>query len=513
MSPEQARAETVDQRADLYAFGLILRDMLLGGRHAGATSGVTEMMARMQQPPASVRSIDATIPEAVDALITRCLQPDLANRYQTSTELLRDLERVAEGGTVVIPPIRGTSSPFAQPALRWIVAACLLAAVALGAWLLRDRWAGPSEPPQQATAGPAITLAILPFRNASGDPTLDSLGPSVSQVLSTTLGQSSHVRTVPPDRLHQVLRDLKIGSDATLAPTQLASVADFTSARRVLWGTVTRFGNAIRIDATLQDLDRQETIPLNALAPNEASLLTAISQLADSVRQNLARGSPDLLAELTSTSWKPSTTSFEALRSYNEGVRLTQQGTHQAALKSFQAATNADSNFALAFSGLAQAYSTLGYDDEAAQASRRAMSLSDALPPQEKHRIAANHYRIANDNDKAIEAYEHLVKAAPGDAMAMFDLGSLYEQNGALDEAQPAVLEGRRARLQVRRGTAGAGPCRDQTRQPAALARAPGQRVEPGDTARQRRSARQHPTGDRDRLHAAESSERGADAV
>ena len=112
MSPEQARAETVDQRADLYAFGLILRDMLLGGRHAGATSGVTEMMARMQQPPASVRSIDATIPEAVDELITRCLQPDLANRYQTSIELLRDLERVAGGGTVTIAPIRGKSSPF-----------------------------------------------------------------------------------------------------------------------------------------------------------------------------------------------------------------------------------------------------------------------------------------------------------------------------------------------------------------------------------------------------------------
>ena len=135
------------------------------------------------------------------------------------------------------------------------------------------------------------------------------------------------------------------------------------------------------------------------------------------MRQNLARGSPDLLAELKSTSWKPSTNSFEALRFYNEGVRLTQQGTHQAALKSFQAATNADPNFALAFSGLAQAYSTLGYDDEAAQASRRAMGLSDALPPQEKHRIAANHYRIANDTEKAIEAYEHLVKASPGDAM------------------------------------------------------------------------------------------------
>jgi hypothetical protein len=78
----------------------------------------------------------------------------------------------------------------------------------------------------------------------------------VAARLSTTLGQSSHVRTVPPDRLHQVLRDLQIASNATLAPAQLASVADFTTARHVLWGTVTRFGNAIRIDATLQDLDR-----------------------------------------------------------------------------------------------------------------------------------------------------------------------------------------------------------------------------------------------------------------
>ena len=49
--------------------------------------------------------------------------------------------------------------------------------------------------------GPVVSLAVLPFRNASGDPTLDSLGASLSQVLSSELGQSSRVRTVPADRL------------------------------------------------------------------------------------------------------------------------------------------------------------------------------------------------------------------------------------------------------------------------------------------------------------------------
>ena len=47
----------------------------------------------------------------------------------------------------------------------------------------------------------------------------------------------------------------------------------------------------------------------------------------------------------------------------------------------------------------------LGHDAEATQFSRRALALSENLPPQEKHRIAANHYRIANDTEKAIEAY------------------------------------------------------------------------------------------------------------
>lgn len=435
MAPEQAKAEAVDQRADIYAFGLILRDMLLGGRHAGVTSGVTELMGRMQQPPPGLRTIDPAISEAIDGLVTRCLQPDPAARYQTASELVRDIDRVAAGGTPA--PLRRTSSVLGSSTARWgILAACLLVALGLGAWLLRDRWTRPLGAPQQTTTGPAITLAILPFRNASGDPTLDSLGTSLSQVLSTTLGQSSSVRTVPPDRLHQVLRDLQIASTATLAPAQLASVADFTSARHVLWGTVTRFGNAIRVDATLQDLDRGETIPLNAVAQNESGLLAAISTLADSVREKLARGSASILEELKATSWKPSTNSFEALRLYNEGVGLTQQGTHQAALTSFQAATKEDANFALGFSGLAQAYSTLGYDDLAAQASREAMSLSAALPPQEKHRIAANHYKIVNDSGKAIESYENLVKASPADAMIRFELGGLYENSGALDQAK-----------------------------------------------------------------------------
>jgi hypothetical protein len=91
----------------------------------------------------------------------------------------------------------------------------------------------------------------------------------------------------------------------------------------------------------------------------------------------------------------------------------------------FDAATKAGRQLALAVSGLAQSCSTLGYDTEAGQFSRRAMSLGEALPPQEKYLISANHYRIMNDTPKAIEAFENLAKASPNSASVQFDLGTL----------------------------------------------------------------------------------------
>jgi serine/threonine protein kinase/tetratricopeptide (TPR) repeat protein len=437
MAPEQAKGEAIDHRADLYAFGLIVRDMLLGGRHTSATSSVAELMGRIQHPPPPLRSIDPTIPEALDALVTRCLQPDPNQRYQSASDLVRDIDRIAAGDTVPIAPASWTRWLPVTLRERLLVGVGVFAAIValgLGGWLLTGR--GDREPAlSQEVSGPAITLAILPFQNVSEDSTLDSLGASVSQVLSPLLGQSQRVRTVPQDRLHQVLSDLKIAPNSAIRPAQLASIADFTSARHLLWGSITKFGDAITINATLQDLERGENVPVTAVAQGENDLLEAISSLAEDVRGKLAGGSSATLEELKSTAWKPSTNSIDALRFYNEGLQLRQQGNPTAALKRFEAATKEDKGFALAFAGLAEAYSSLGYDNEAAQASRDALSLGANLPPQEKHRIAANHFRIRNETDKAIESYENLLSASPSDLMVRFELGGLYQEIGALDKA------------------------------------------------------------------------------
>ncbi|MBA3886239.1 MAG: serine/threonine protein kinase, partial [Acidobacteria bacterium] len=160
MAPEQARGEAVDQRADVYAYGLILRDMLLGGRHAGNTTGVAELMYRMQNAPAALRTVDPGIPEAVDALVSRCLHPNPADRYQTSAALLKDLDRISTGGDVQASPPR----PWHQRVSRAqaLAAAALVLVLGIGGYALMSWFSAPAS-----SGAASIPLPAWLFKRAA----------------------------------------------------------------------------------------------------------------------------------------------------------------------------------------------------------------------------------------------------------------------------------------------------------------------------------------------------------
>jgi tetratricopeptide (TPR) repeat protein/predicted Ser/Thr protein kinase len=438
MSPEQALGKNLDGRSDLFAVGLIFYELLTCKMPFKADTAMASLLKRNQERALPAAELDASIPKGLSDIVSKCLERDLNLRYQSAQEILTDLDawqgkRPISASVVMPEPLPKRAVPW-----KWIAAGTLAVAVAIGAWGLSGKLT--SKTASKAVAGPEVSLAILPFRNASTDLSIDWLGPSLAEMLRTDMGQSASLRMVSSDRLHQVLKDLRIPENADFDQDTLRRLAEFTSADTVVWGQYVKVGDQIRIDATLRDLKHQRTIPVKAEAPNEKELLPAIAQLAQSLQQNLSLSS-DVLQELRAKSFHPSSSSLQALRNYNEGLELARQGNHLEAAKRFEASIQADPEFALAYSKLGQTYSNLRDDEKAEQFSRKAVDLSDKLPPQERYLIQANYAQVSNDNRKAIESYENLEKASPDDMDVHFHLGGLYESTGEYDKARAELAK------------------------------------------------------------------------
>jgi serine/threonine protein kinase/lipopolysaccharide biosynthesis regulator YciM len=432
MSPEQVMGEHVDARSDLFTLGVILYELLTGSIPYKADTTQAAMFKRTREVPRPPAEADPTVPRFLSDVAVKCLQIDPALRYQSAREILQDLE-AWRGGATHSRPISIARRPPALSASRkkWIVAGAAVVALATAGLVLRERFLSHWE---QGASAPAVSLAILPFRNASGNPGLDWLGSSVAETLSTDVGQSSHLSIVSAERVSQILHDLRISPDTSLDSATVQRLAEFSNADHIVWGRYTRFGDQIRIDATIQDMKRKHTTTLVESA-TESNILTAIDRLAGDIRSNLAL-SRSTIKELQGQSFKPSTNSLPAMRDYDDGLQLARRGNFLDAAKRFEAATKEDPQFALAYSELAKTYASLGQDNDAERASRKAVELSDQLPPPEKYLIQASHDQIQRDYPKAIEAYENLAKAAPDNADVLFELAGLYEKSSAYDKAR-----------------------------------------------------------------------------
>ncbi len=150
MAPEQVRGQAVDARADIFAFGALLYEMLAGRRaFAGDTAADTLSAILGKDPPDLLSYSDHLIPPALQRIVARCLEKDAAARFQSAADLAFALqaltsESTASGmGAAAEPP-----APARRAWREWLLGAAALAGVSLaGLSWVRERPARPALAP------------------------------------------------------------------------------------------------------------------------------------------------------------------------------------------------------------------------------------------------------------------------------------------------------------------------------------------------------------------------------
>jgi serine/threonine-protein kinase len=144
MAPEQLEARDVDHRADIFAFGAIVYEMLTGRRPFEGNSQASVIAAILEHEPEPLSSIQPLTPPALERVVARCLAKDPDQRWQSAQDLASELNWIAEGGArTLLPGMTRTSSPRAAVI---IVAVSVFAALAgfIAGWSLAPRPSPPS---------------------------------------------------------------------------------------------------------------------------------------------------------------------------------------------------------------------------------------------------------------------------------------------------------------------------------------------------------------------------------
>jgi tetratricopeptide (TPR) repeat protein/TolB-like protein len=337
MSPEQAMGQTADHRADLWALGVLLYEMLTGrtpfaGQNAQATLyGIVSAPA----PP-----MPGTAP-SIQAVIHKALTKKPEERYQNAGELLAELESIEDRAgdtTIALPDAPSAAGPAAKafgPAWRWSLATAALAAAATAAAY------GWRSGYFDFVSRPENYVAVLPLRIATNDPAQQALAAGWAEVITNALVR---YETSNPDLLVVPYNEV----DGRRVADAAAARRVF-SVQKVLTGDITEGNGRLRVALTLVDAARQQ--PAGGF-----SVEGTADALAEMHAQVVAR-SAGLLGLRAPPAGREAAPQAYAnwLRGMGFLERYDQPGNIEAALAEFEAALERGPD-ALVYVGLSQAY-------------------------------------------------------------------------------------------------------------------------------------------------------------
>ena len=404
---------------------------------------VLPIVLRAIGKPKDPKLVNPALPDWVCRIILRCLEKDLASRYQSAQEILADLDAhkssSSHSQTVVLPitpkAAKWTGSAagalfllvilfFAIPTTRhWVLSG--------GATTTKGEPERPGLPPLSA----GKYVAILPFRVLGGEDSLNYVADGLGEALTAKLFQLNDVR-IASTNAAQKTNDQK---------TPLPQIAKDLGVNMIVHGLVQGSGKQLRIVVKLENMETDQLQWSQEFSGVSGDLLTLedqiYSKLVDALKVKATPG------EMSVAGAHP-TENVAAYDIYLRGrnaLRGQQDPKNiQTAIDLFEQAIKMDNGFALAYTGLSDA-SMLMYrekkdrlwSERGIAAAQQAERLNGKLP--EVHYSLGGAYNATGRTTEAIAELKKALELSPNSDEAYRRLGNAYADTGQKDQAIQAL--------------------------------------------------------------------------
>jgi serine/threonine-protein kinase len=419
MSPEQATGRRIDFRSDQFALGAILYELVTGRPPFERETAIDTLAAILHDDPPPLSRILPRAPAQLSDILRRLLSKSPDDRYASPRDLARDLRTlrdriVAEesGFHLATPP------PRTRPMFVAIVSAIALAVFLAGVIFVARQRVTQNAPVAAAQAKPRQYLAVLHFKDLSGDPNGQLVVDGFAETLTARLAHYPAVQVMRPPLADTTADARKIAHDL--------------GANLVLTGSMMRDGDRIRVTYSVTDAaSGREWRDL--VEGNIADLFGVQDDVADSVARNLDLGA----TPKRKRALDPAVSQQRYLEALGHLRRYDSQQSLDSAVKILEELGPSPSvQAALARAYLYQFQITREPELAAAASSAADRALQGDPQSPEVNITIGDLRRQTGRYDEAVAAYLRVLSQQPNNADAVLGLAEAYKASGNVREAE-----------------------------------------------------------------------------